>query len=81
MSAKPAAALPEGWPVMDFATANAALTAPGLPFEMEDSVVNGVSMKVYKNAYPNLRALFETGRATWGPRDMVVFENERRAAT
>ena len=77
MSAKPAAALPEGWPVMDFATANAALTAPGLPFEMEDSVVNGVSMKVYKNAYPNLRALFETGRATWGPRDMVVFENER----
>ena len=62
---------------MSIEDASKVLTSPGLPFEMEIQSVNGVRMPVYKNAYPTMRALFEYGRATWGPRDMVVFEDER----
>ncbi|MAI89483.1 class I adenylate-forming enzyme family protein [Ponticaulis sp.] len=62
---------------MSVEQANAALTAPGSPFELEMTTIHGVEMEVYKNAYPTLRALLEHGSATWAPRDMVVFEDER----
>ena len=64
------------WPVMSIAEANAKLTAPGMPFEMEDVMVRGIKLRAYKNAPPNLRAVFEAGRA-WGTRDFLVYEGER----
>ena len=64
------------WPVMSIADANAALTAPGMPFEMETVNVRGLSLRAYKNTPPNLRAVFEAGRQ-WGNRDFLVYEGER----
>ena len=77
MASSPAAALPDNWPVMSIERANAALTAKGAPFELEDALIRGVSMPVYKNAYPTMRALLETGSETWAPRDMLVYEDDR----
>ena len=70
------ATLPAGWPAMSVPDAYEKLTAPGAPFEMEEALVRGVPMRVYKNAPPNLRAVFEAGRA-WGARDCIVYEDER----
>lgn len=64
------------WPVMSIAEANAALTAPGMPFEMETVEVRGLTLRAYKNAPPNLRAVFELGRQ-WGKRDFLVYGKER----
>ncbi|HEY4342816.1 MAG TPA: class I adenylate-forming enzyme family protein [Parvibaculum sp.] len=64
------------WPVMSIADANRALTAPGMPFEMENVTIRGIPERVYKNAPPHLRAVFEAGR-TWGNRDFIVYEGER----
>ncbi len=38
------------WPAMSIAEAHALLTAPGQPFEMEEMVIRGVNMRVWKNA-------------------------------
>jgi long-chain acyl-CoA synthetase len=64
------------WPVMSIAEANAALTAPGMPYEMETVEVRGLTLRAYKNAPPNLRAVFELGRQ-WGTRDFLVYGKER----
>ena len=77
MDTKPAAALPEGWPAMSLKEVDDLLTAPGTLFELEETEIRGVRMGVYKNAYPSLRAMLEHGTATWGPRDMLVYEDER----
>ena len=49
--------LPATWPAMSLAEAEAALTAPGAPFEMETVVIRGVPTRVWKNALPNLAAV------------------------
>tara|TARA_Y100000052_G_scaffold26647_1_gene31965 strand:+ start:20047 stop:21813 length:1767 start_codon:yes stop_codon:yes gene_type:complete len=77
LDAKPAAELPEGWPAMSVEDANAALTSAGSILELEEAVIRGVTVPVYKNAYPELRSLFLHGSETWAPRDMLVFEDER----
>jgi long-chain acyl-CoA synthetase len=64
------------WPVMSIAEANAKLTAPGMPFEMENVTVRGIELRAYKNAPSDLRLVFEAGRA-WGKRDFLVYEGER----
>jgi len=50
------------WPAMSIAQAHAILTAPGMPFEMEEKVIRGVPMRVWKNAPPTLRDVFQLGR-------------------
>ena len=72
----PADTGPKPFPAMSISQANALLTAPGAPFELVEADVNGASMKVYKNAPPNLRFLFEASKA-FGPRTFLVFEDER----
>ncbi|MBC7956323.1 MAG: acyl--CoA ligase [Cytophagales bacterium] len=52
----------------------AALTAPGQPGELEDIVVNGRQLRVFKNAPPTLRAYFEA-YVTELP--FLVYEDER----
>ena len=70
------AALPPGWPAMSIADAHALLTAPGVPFEMEEVTVRGVTMKAWKNSPPSLRSVVEAGRAH-GERIFLVYEDER----
>lgn len=70
------AALPPGWPAMSIADTHALLTAPGVPFEMEEVTVRGVTMKAWKNSPPSLRSVVEAGRAH-GERIFLVYEDER----
>ncbi|MCC7267415.1 MAG: acyl--CoA ligase, partial [Caulobacteraceae bacterium] len=68
--------LPAGWPAMSIDQANALITAPGTPLELEEKVIRGVKLKVYKNAPPSLRAVVEAGRAH-GEKIFLVYEDER----
>src|SRR3984957_18656868 len=64
------------WPAMSIAQAHALLTAPGMPFEMEELNVMGVRIRTWKNAPPSLRAVLEAGRAH-GEKIFLVYEDER----
>jgi long-chain acyl-CoA synthetase len=70
------AALPENWPVMSIAAANAAIAASDTPLRLGDGLVNGVEMQVYVDAPPTIRSILEMAEA-WGDRDFLVYENER----
>ena len=61
---------------MSIAQANALLTAPGAPFEMETKVIRGIETRVWKNAPPTLRDELVMSRA-FGPRDFLVYDDER----
>ncbi|MEO5641316.1 MAG: class I adenylate-forming enzyme family protein [Sphingomicrobium sp.] len=65
-----------GWPALSIASAHAALTAPGAPFEMALVDIRGVPTRVWKNAPPTIPALIEQSRAH-GTRDFVVLGDER----
>ncbi len=69
--------LPPGWPAMSLAQAHALLGQPGSMLEVADGVVNGVPMKVWKNAPPTLREVFLFARMSWGGRDFLVHGDER----
>lgn len=66
----------EPWPAVSFAEAHRQLTAPGAPFEMETANVAGRSVRVYKTAQRDLRAIFEASRR-WGERNFIIYEDER----
>ena len=70
------AALPAGWPAMSIAQAHGMLTAPGMPFEMEEVTVNGVTMRSWKNQPPTLRAIVEAARAHQD-KIFLIYEDER----
>tara|TARA_R110000868_G_scaffold202806_1_gene450615 strand:- start:2844 stop:4586 length:1743 start_codon:yes stop_codon:yes gene_type:complete len=69
-SAKPA------WPAMTIADAHAFLTAPGIMFEMEEAVVHGHKIRVWKNAPPTIRDAFLIGRAH-GDKTFLVLDEDR----
>ncbi|MEL6692628.1 MAG: class I adenylate-forming enzyme family protein, partial [Pseudomonadota bacterium] len=71
------AALPEGWPVISIAQANAAIAASDSPLKLADGVVDGVEMKVYPDAPPTIRAIFQLAEPQFGARDYLVYEDER----
>lgn len=52
------------------------LTCEGAPFEVVETVVGGVPMRVFANAPSSLRAVLETTRA-FGSRDFIVYRDER----
>ncbi len=54
----------------------AELTAPGAPFEIGTIEVRGEPMRVYKNAPPNVRALW-LSTAAFAERDYLVYQDER----
>ncbi|WP_439817751.1 class I adenylate-forming enzyme family protein [Zavarzinia sp. CC-PAN008] len=62
--------------VPPMAAVTAQLTAPGAPFEMEEMVIRGIAERVWKNAPPTLRAIFEAS-AAHGDADFLVYEDER----
>ena len=63
-------------PVMSIGQANAALTAPGAKFEMQEARINGVDMRVYKHAPLTVRDLV-LNSINWGEREFLVYEDER----
>jgi long-chain acyl-CoA synthetase len=69
--------LPENWPVMSIADANAALAASDTPLKLEDGVVGGVNMKVYANAPPTIRSILELANVSFPDRDYIVYQDER----
>ncbi len=52
------------------------LTGPGGQFEMVDTEILGNPMRVFKNAPPSMRFVWEMARGN-GDRDYVVYEDER----
>jgi long-chain acyl-CoA synthetase len=69
--------LPAGWPFLSIAEAHARLTAPGARFEIEDVFIRGALTRTWKNAPRTLRDVFEIGRAQYGDRTFLVYENDR----
>lgn len=53
------------------------LGAPGSPAELEDAEINGVAMKVYKNAPPNIHSILLLAAMTFPDRDYIVYQDER----
>ncbi|MGE0045269.1 MAG: class I adenylate-forming enzyme family protein [Hyphomonadaceae bacterium] len=74
MSAAPTPA--PGFPAMSIAQANALMNTPGGALEVEEKVIRGVKLKVWKNAPPTLRDVFALS-AQWPDRDHLVYEDER----
>ena len=64
------------WPAMSIAAAQALLTAPGAPFEMEEVVIRGVPTRAWKNSPPTLRSVVEVSRV-FADRVFLVHEDER----
>ena len=54
----------------------AELTAPGAPFEVAEIEVRGAMLRTFRNAPPNVRALWLSTTA-FGPRDYLVYGDER----
>lgn len=71
------APLPENWPVMPIAHANAGLAASDSPLHLGDGEVYGVPMKVYDQAPPTIRFIVEMAEAQFGEADYIVYEDER----
>jgi long-chain acyl-CoA synthetase len=69
-AAKPA------FPAMSIEQAHALITAPGTMLEVGEADIRGVRVKIWKNAPPTLREVFAIA-AAFGPRDYLVFEDER----
>ena len=67
---------PSDSPSMSIAEANAALTAPGQIFEMEERDIRGIPTRTWKNAPPNLRAVIDMSLAH-GDAVFLVYEDER----
>ena len=76
VASEPLIALPDTWPAMSLDRARALLTAPGARFEMETIDIRGVPTRVWKNAPPSLRALFDFSRSH-GERIFTIYEDER----
>ena len=64
------------WPVMSVGEAHARLTAKGQRFEIEEISIRGITTKVWKNAPPSLRDLFQNAR-TFPDREFLVYDGER----
>ncbi|WP_395613752.1 class I adenylate-forming enzyme family protein [Allosphingosinicella sp.] len=69
-------ALDPAWPHMTLPEVDAALTAPGARFEMENVTIRGVPTRTWKNAPPSLPMLARFSRLH-GDRLITIFEDER----
>ncbi|MBU2031229.1 MAG: acyl--CoA ligase [Alphaproteobacteria bacterium] len=65
-----------GWPVMSLGQANALLTAPGSPFEIETVQIDGRPVKWWKNGPRTLRDTFLIARLH-AARTFLVYEEDR----
>jgi len=67
---------PKPWPVMSIERAHELMTAPGSAFEIEERVIRGVPLRVWKNAPATMREVFLVGRAH-GASTFLVYEDDR----
>lgn len=74
-AATPAPSIPSE-PLMSVADAHALMTSPGTPFEMAEAEIRGLKMRVWAQAKPNLRALFDMAQEHSAD-EFVVFEDDR----
>ncbi|WP_338743352.1 class I adenylate-forming enzyme family protein [Actinomadura luteofluorescens] len=58
------------------AEVRAAMTAPGQPFEMDETRIRGVRTRVWRNAPPTLRDVLEISRLH-GDKDFLVYGDDR----
>ncbi len=63
-------------PMLSFDDAAARVTAPDMPLEIVEQTIGGVTYKVFKNAPPTLREIFDTARGR-GEQTFLVYEGER----
>src|ERR1700761_3985400 len=68
--------LPAGVPTMSVAEADAILTAPGAPFEMETLTIRGRPVRTWKNGPKTLIDVIRVGR-THGSKTFIVLDDER----
>ncbi len=66
----------KSWPAVSLAQANALMTAPGAPFEMDEATIGGQRLRIWKNAPATLRDVFVAGRAH-GAAIFLVHADER----
>ena len=52
------------------------LTAPGAPFELEEQLIDGRRMRVFRNAASNMIELLAPARK-FGEREFVVLQQQR----
>lgn len=64
------------FPVMSIVQCNALMTAPGARFELEDRIINGVPLRIYKNAPQTLREVV-LNSVNWDQREFLVYQGER----
>jgi len=64
------------WPAMSVEDAHRVITAPGMFTEVEETVINGRCMKVWKNAPATLRSILELAK-DHGGKTFIVYEDER----
>ena len=69
------AALP-AFPALSIGQAHQLLNQPGGLFEVGEADIRGVRLKIWKNAPPTLLDVFSLS-AAFGPREHLVFEDER----
>jgi long-chain acyl-CoA synthetase len=67
---------PKPWPVMSIERAHELMTAPGSAFEIEQRVIRGVPLRVWKNAPATMREVFLVGRSH-GAATFLVYEDDR----
>ena len=72
----PRAEPPARWPAMSIAQAHAALTAPGVMFEMETIEQRGRTVRAWKNGPKSLVDLWSAA-ALYATRTFLVYEDER----
>src|SRR5262245_60647796 len=63
-------------PRMPVSEVNKRLTAPGAPFEMVETLVHGIPMRVWKNGPQTLLAVFQQSQ-TFPDREFILFEDQR----
>lgn len=64
------------WPRLSMAQVQAALTAPGAPFEMATETIRGIPTRIWKNAPANLAQLVAFSRSH-GDRLATIHEDQR----
>lgn len=65
-----------GFPAVSIAQAHALLGQPGSMFEVDECEIRGVRIKIWKNAPPTLREVFELSRP-FAAREHLIYEDER----
>jgi len=68
--------LAEQIPAADIHSLTERITGPGMPYELVETVIDGVRFRVFQNAPTNLRELFACG-LQYADRDCYVFQEER----